>query len=62
MPGSWYWIAAIDLEAIRFGTNLRSNFVWTFPIGIEFFMLLRTSYGLHVPENEVAHLNWLQLH
>ena len=57
MLGSWYGSPTNGLEAIRFRTNLRSNFAWTFPIGSEFSMFAHTSYGLHALENEVAHVN-----
>jgi len=59
MPGSWYGRAANGLEVIRSGRDLRSNFVWTLPIGSEFSMFPHTSYGLHALENEVAHMNHL---
>jgi len=60
--GSWYGRAANSLEAIRSGMDLRSNFVWVFPIGSEFTMFPCSSFGCHTPENEVTYMSWLQSH
>ena len=57
VPGSWYRRVASGFEMICSGTDLRNNFVWTFPIGSELSMLPRTSYSLHASENEVAPMN-----
>ena len=59
MLGSLYGRATNSLDVIHSGTELKSNFVWAFLISSEFSIFPRTSYGLHVLENEVTHMNKL---
>ena len=51
MLGSWYERAVNGLEAIYFGMDLGSNFVWTLPISNEFTVFLCASHSLHTAEH-----------